>query len=1235
MATSTADAAASTPRRRFGTGAIALASAAVVLLLLGWNFLADPSLSAPTRDPAWYTWRAQVILDADPGSVAGEWGPFVGADPAEGKEGTALLSGGYRVTTPLAGALLQRVAGIDTYSFSAFLMLGIPVLTGLAFAAGAYRSRKHWLVIPMSILAAAALFMTTPYVGYLDNITVLFLLALTFPFLGPARTHWGSRIALIMIGAAAAFTHPTTCVLFGLTMLGVFGFHVLTSRLHLAPALKSDGPAVMSVGFGMVAGLACWVLGIWGTVGNLNDAALPPPYTKAFFVARLGDWVTSLQPHITVPLLVFAVISTIVLARRERRPADAYDIHAAWWMFPFIGIATVLSGADFDVAGVDPGIVPYYRFMNATAAPMALVGLGAFAAILWFWREDEPKLGPAAITGGLLIAWSLAWLAGAFGDLASGFETYAAWAFVALGILAIVRPLVRGGFRTVVAVLAAVAIVGSLGWMFWFGLRPANWVSERTQWANQQVRASLVAVNEVVRAAGERPNVLVMNYNDVDDPETRANSAYGWAKTYTNVFRTGLPGDVARQSVTYLGTVPNFLAGEETVGASDGYNRASTEHFDELGRRREEFTEDPVVFLIGQYYGGLCNDGACPEDDPATSDVNEKTEAQAANLQAALDAGGAVEVGPDVYVLTGDGLWTPPGDVVAAANARATAEAARFEDHPSAFADPLHTLTVLLGLLVLAVLPGLLAMRFFGADTGVARAAIVPGMSFVMTLLSGILVLAVWRGPLTTTKGWVVAAVAVGLGAALGYAGETILAPFRAVAGFFDRLFSQFSKVDFAVLMGVQFLAQMGQGVVQGTVAKSLAFGGEQGFDVQNLPSARYLLTVVLFLYLPYVFISPIVGVFIDRFPRRRVVWIASLITAVTVVVVAIAILAPLGDGTTEGKVVSTVGLILALIGVQTCVRVVLAVKSAAMPDVLSGRDLLQGNSVSQAGGGFFQLVGIAVGGVAAGLLPPFIPAIVGAAIFVVAGVVAKRLRHAEVSEHVTSAGREVAQVFRNVGVGLREVWSRAAAKLGLASFQMIRYQFWGFNLFTFGLYAKYLVSSGDAESLSLVLSGIGGLVGAGLGIVVAQTMKDRVPPARLMISAMIVMGAGTVIGGLLLSVAGFALMLGTGFFSFFLGKVSADTVVQQAMPDDFRGRAFALFDIAYNLGFIIPAVILYLAWVEGSAARTRTILLVSGAVFLVLTALIAAWAGRIRGELAPQDDLPEERAEELATAGD
>jgi sugar phosphate permease len=76
-------------------------------------------------------------------------------------------------------------------------------------------------------------------------------------------------------------------------------------------------------------------------------------------------------------------------------------------------------------------------------------------------------------------------------------------------------------------------------------------------------------------------------------------------------------------------------------------------------------------------------------------------------------------------------------------------------------------------------------------------------------------------------------------------------------------------------------------------------------------------------------------------------------------------------------------------------------------------------------------------------------------------------------------------------------------------------------------------------------------------------------------------------------------------------------------MPDDFRGRAFALFDIAYNLGFIIPAFILYLVWSDSEEA-VRTILLVSGAVFLVLTALIAGWIKRMHDQLAPQDDLVE-----------
>src|SRR5919197_1899084 len=122
-------------RGRLGSWWVIGAFGLLLLLVLGWRLLVDPSLSAPTRDPAWYTWRANVILQSDPGSVAREWGPG------------SVFSGGYRVTAPLAGALLQRVAGIDQYSFSAFLMIGIPVLAGMALGAAGFRGRRDPLIV--------------------------------------------------------------------------------------------------------------------------------------------------------------------------------------------------------------------------------------------------------------------------------------------------------------------------------------------------------------------------------------------------------------------------------------------------------------------------------------------------------------------------------------------------------------------------------------------------------------------------------------------------------------------------------------------------------------------------------------------------------------------------------------------------------------------------------------------------------------------------------------------------------------------------------------------------------------------------------------------------------------------------------------------------------------------------------------------------------------------------------
>jgi MFS family permease len=1123
------------PASRLGSWWVIVGFALVLLLALGWRFIADPSLSAPTRDPAWYTWRASVILEDDPGSVAGGWGP------------DNLFSGGYRVAVPLAGALLQRVSGISNYSFSAFLMLGIPILTGLALGAGAFRSRRDALVVLLTMLATAGLFLTTPYVGYLDNITVLFLLSLIVAFADAARTSWGARVAIFLIGMAAAFTHPTTCVLFGMSLIAVWLTHLVTSRFRLGSALRSDGPLLLSTGFGIITGLSLWVVGIWGPGGPelLKDAALPPPYTAEFFRRRLLEWVTSMDPVVTFPLIAVAIVATIVVTKRTRTPAGQSEQVSIWWMLPFAGVLTFLLGQE----------IPYYRFMNATAAPMALAGLGSFIAVRWLYRGE--------------------------------------------------------GLRRVAGALGALVVVGALAWVF---IDPAmnRWAQENNQWAPQSVRTSLAAVREVVEGAGERPSVLIVNYGNTDD-ETGSNTTYGWAKTYTNVFRTGLPGNFAKYQVTYVGTVEEFREGIPSTGPSENYRETSRSHWRELRRRLATYQESPVVFLIGEYYAGRCNGIA---QSACTADAQ-----QASFDRATADA---IEIGPGTYVLTGDGDYEPPAGVVGRARAAAEAAAARFDDPPGPLEHLPHQARVLAGLFVLAVLPGLLAAPFFGLRDTPSRIALIPGTSIVITLLSGIAVLGVWRGSLTEAKAWTVVAVAAGTGALLRFGGGPILRALDRFGGFFNRLFSQFSNRDFATLMGVQFLTQAGQGVIQGAIGKSIAFGGQKGFDVQNVPSADYLLQVILLLYVPYTLLSPFIGVLIDRFDRRRVVWWSNLITAGLVGAVALAVLLPLGKGTTEGNAGATAALVVGLLAAQAVIRVTLAVKSAAIPDVLSGRDLLQGNALSQAGGALFQIIGIAFALAAGGFLPGWLVVLGGAVVLAIGALVATRLRHVEARPHVATLAEEARRVLRTIVAGIREVASRPAAAVGLVGFQMLRYQFWGFGLFVFALYAKNLVEGGSDSQVPTLISGGVGLIGGVLGLFVAQAWKDRILPVRLLVVSMVLLGVATLVFGGLVSVMGFAVMLFVGFFAFFVGKISADTIVQQAMPDDFRGRAFALFDIAYNLGFIVPALILSFVWVEHDAGRTRTILIASGAVFLLLTAAIAAWARRVRDGFAPQDDLIE-----------
>jgi hypothetical protein len=299
-------------RSFLGNPWLMLIAVAGLLLTYGWVFLIHPTLVAPTRDPAWYTWRANLLLHAPPDSIVRNWGPF------------GMFSGGYRVTTPVLGALLMRVAGVSRFTFSILFMVGMPILASLSIAAFAYRHRRDPLLFLLTLFAGGALFMTTVYVGYMDNITCLFILGMTLPFLQPARTSWGARTALILLMFLATLTHPTTLAIFVLVLVAGAGLHFLTSRFSIKKTLEADGPMLISCAVGVVIGLAVWKIGAWGVQAPFADAALPPPYPASVFKSNLTQWVLSLKPVVIAPLIAIAIGSIAVASRRRKEPADEY-----------------------------------------------------------------------------------------------------------------------------------------------------------------------------------------------------------------------------------------------------------------------------------------------------------------------------------------------------------------------------------------------------------------------------------------------------------------------------------------------------------------------------------------------------------------------------------------------------------------------------------------------------------------------------------------------------------------------------------------------------------------------------------------------------------------------------------------------------------------------------------------------------------------------------------------------
>lgn len=418
------------------------------------------------------------------------------------------------------------------------------------------------------------------------------------------------------------------------------------------------------------------------------------------------------------------------------------------------------------------------------------------------------------------------------------------------------------------------------------------------------------------------------------------------------------------------------------------------------------------------------------------------------------------------------------------------------------------------------------------------------------------------------------------------------------------------SRADFRRLYRTRIVSQIADGVFQASLAGTVLFNPDRQTD----PLAIALGFAALLL--PYSFIGPFVGVLLDRWKRRDVLVFTNVVRMVLIPLVA----AFIWFGTA-----SIVFILLALV-VVAIGRFYTAALSAALPHVTSDEQLVTANSFSTTSGTIAFSVGIAgalglrqiFGASDHGYAGVSLCATVG---YLLAACVAARFERGYLGpEHPAPDRlrftRQVRAIMGDFLGGAHHLKRRPLARTAMIAACAQRACYGIATLMLLLLYRNYFTDDGIFRAHE-----------AGLGQVVAASALGAFVAAALTPWASRRLGASRWVLALLIVGAVAPLALGTPFSLplllpavFVIGlvaqsaKIVADATVQHECDDGYQGRVFSLYDMFFNVCFVVGMLVAALTLPTSGKSYA---VLWGVAVFYAVLAVWYGWASRLHPRAA------------------
>jgi MFS family permease len=390
------------------------------------------------------------------------------------------------------------------------------------------------------------------------------------------------------------------------------------------------------------------------------------------------------------------------------------------------------------------------------------------------------------------------------------------------------------------------------------------------------------------------------------------------------------------------------------------------------------------------------------------------------------------------------------------------------------------------------------------------------------------------------------------------------------MTGLVADLWTLLRRTGFRRLFAVRIAGQLGDGVLQVALVSFVFFSPERQ---TTAPAAAAAFAVIL---LPYSLIGPFAGVMLDRWQRRQVLLIANVLRAGLTLAVAWHVT----SDSVGSLFVATVLLMLSLN------RFILAGLGASVPRVVPRDELVMANSLAPTAGAVAVMTGVGVGYVTQRWVfgteaedaaeGPIV--MVAAVVYLLAGLLALRLGRRELGPEPgavqVALGHAVRQVAGGMASGARHVAARRPALLGLLVMASSRF-FYGLTLVMAILLARNHFHHPDDVDAGLgTLAMLLGLSGAGfaLAALITPAATRRMRKQTWAAVLLCIAGLVTVMPGLLLTIPALAVVAAVLGVATQGVKIVVDTVVHENVDDEFRGRVFSFYDVAFNSTFVAAA---------------------------------------------------------------